>query len=121
VLRAVHPAGSGWRQAFSPELLVRVAPVVRLGRTPVRAVRGGAVRVRGQVTPRKRVVYQVLQQRIGGSYRRVGVRAVGARSGRFRSWFAPAFTGYYRVYVVAKPDAATARGRSVPHVVRVLR
>ena len=75
----------------------------------------------GQVTPRKRLVYQVLQQRIGGSYRRVGVRAVRVHAGLFTSSFAPRYAAYYRVYVVAAADAATDRGRSPLHVVRVTR
>jgi hypothetical protein len=51
----------------------------------------------------------------------VGVRAVRVRAGRFRSWFAPSYTGLYRVYVVAKADARTDRGRSRAHVVQVAR
>jgi hypothetical protein len=122
VLRAVY-SGSGldWRRSYGPELVLRVRPLLRLGPTAAEGLRGARVRVRGAVTPRKRVVYQVLQQRIRGTYRRVGVRAVAVRGGRFSSWFAPSFTGWYRVYVVAKADAATDRARSAPRVVRVQR
>ena len=46
----------------------------------------------------------------------------GAReSGRFRSSFAPGYTGLYRVYVVALADGATDRGRSQLRVIRVAR
>jgi hypothetical protein len=121
LLRAIYPGSLTWRPSYSPELLLRVAPVVTLGRTAATGVRGRRFRVSGRVTPRKTVVYQVLQQRIGGSYRRVGVLAVRVRSGRFRSSFAPGYTGLYRVYVVAPADGTTARGRSQLRVVRVAR
>ena len=121
ILRAIYAGDGLWRRSFSPEQLVRVAPLVELDPTAELAVRGRRVGVRGSVTPRKRRVYQVLQQRIRGVYRRVGVRTVRVRSGTFRSSFTPSFTGYYRVYVLAAADAATARGRSPLHVVRVAR
>ena len=91
---------------------MRVVPLVQLDATSALAVRGRPVGVRGHVTPRKRRVYQVLQQRIRGVYRQVGVRSVRVRSGRFRSSFTPSFAGLYRVYVLAAADAATDRGRS---------
>jgi hypothetical protein len=121
LLRAIYPGSTAWRPSYSAELLLRVAPVVTLGRTAATGVRGRRFRVSGRVTPSKTVVYQVLQQRIRGSYRRVGVRVVPVRAGRFRSSFAPGFTGLYRVYVVARADAATDRGRSKLRVVRVSR
>jgi hypothetical protein len=119
ILRATYSGDGFWRRSFSPEQLLRVAPVVELEPTSTLAVRGRPVGVRGHVTPRKRRVYQVLQQRIRGVYRRVGVRSVRVRSGSFRSSFTPSFAGYYRVYVLAAADGATARGRSPLHVVRV--
>ena len=76
-----------------------------LSPTTRRAVRGRPVAVRGRVSPAKAVVYQVLQQRIAGRYRRVGVRVVAVRKGRFRGSFTPSFTGRYRVYVAAKADS----------------
>jgi hypothetical protein len=121
LLRTIYPGSDTWRQSFSPEMLLHVKPVVELGQTATLGLRGRSVRVRGRVTPAKRFVYQVLQQRIRGVYRRVGVRAVQVRRGRFRSSFAPGYTGYYRVYVVAKADATTDRGRSPLHVLRVAR
>ena len=91
-----------WRRSFSPEQLLRVVPLVELDATSALAVRGRPVGVRGHVTPRKRRVYQVLQQRIRGVYRQVGVRSVRVRAGRFRSSFAPSFAGLYRVYVLRR-------------------
>ena len=76
-------------------------------------VRGRRVRLAGTVTPRKRRVYQVLQQRIRGSYRQVGVKTVRVSAGRFRSSFVPAFAARYRVYVLARADAATVGARAV--------
>jgi hypothetical protein len=121
LVRATYAGDAIWRRSYSPELLLRLAPVVTLGPTAAEAVRGRRVMVSGQVTPRKRLVYQVLQQRIGGSYRRVGVRAVRVRAGLFKSSFAPSYAAYYRVYVVAAADAATARARSPLRLVRVAR
>ena len=121
ILRATYAGDGFWRRSFSPEQLVRVTPLVELEPTSALAVRGRRVGVSGRVTPRKRRVYQVLQQRIRGVYRRVGVRTVRVRSGTFRSSFTPSFAGYYRVYVLAAADAATARGRSPLRVVRVAR
>ena len=66
LLRATYPGSLEWRRSYSPELLLRVAPVVTLGRTAATGVKGRRFRVSGRVTPRKTVVYQVLQQRIGG-------------------------------------------------------
>jgi hypothetical protein len=121
LLRATFAGDLTWRRAWSAEMPLRVTPRVTLGPTAATGVRGARVRVAGRVTPGKRLVYQVLQQRIAGVYRRVGVRAVPARGGRFRSWFAPGFTGLYRFYVVARADSATARGRSPARVLRVTR
>jgi hypothetical protein len=121
LLRASFAGDLTWRRAWSAEMPLRVTPRVTLGPTAATGVRGARVRVTGRVEPRKRLVYQVLQQRLGGVYRRVGVRPVPVRRGRFRSWFAPGFTGLYRVYVVARADAATARGRSTARVLRVTR
>ena len=119
LLRATFAGDVIWRRSYSPELFLHLTPVVTLGPTAADGVRGRRVLVSGQVTPRKRLVYQVLQQRIGGSYRRVGVRAVRVHAGLFTSSFAPRYAAYYRVYVVAAADAATDRGRSPLHVVRV--
>jgi hypothetical protein len=119
LLRATYPGSLEWRRSYSPEMLLRVAPVVTLGRTAATGIKGRSFRVSGRITPRKTVVYQVLQQRIRGAYRKVGTRAVRVRAGRFRSSFAPGYTGLYRVYVVALADGATDRGRSQLRVIRV--
>jgi hypothetical protein len=47
------------------------------------------------------------------------VRRARVRAGRFHTWFAPAYAASYRVYVVARADAKTARGRSPLRVVEV--
>ena len=45
---------------------------------------------------------------------RVGIRRLRVRAdGSFRGRFVPAAAGTYRLYVVAKADRSTARGRSV--------
>ncbi len=121
LLRATYPGSPEWRRSYSPEMLLRVAPVVTLGRTAATGIKGRRFRVSGRITPRKTIVYQVLQQRIRGSYRKVGTRAVRVRGGRFRSSFAPGYTGLYRVYVVALADGSTDRGRSQLRVIRVAR
>jgi N-acetylmuramoyl-L-alanine amidase len=121
LLRARFPGRAELPATTSPRLLLRVRPILRLARTAARAERGQILNVRGRVRPAKPLVYQVLQQRIRGSYRRVGVRAVRARHGRFRSWFIPGFSALYRVYVTTKADALTDRGRSELRVVRVRR
>jgi hypothetical protein len=77
------------------------------------------VRVSGTVTPRKRRVHLVLQQRKGTRWKRVGVSAWRVRKGRFRVSFVPASTGRYRYYLVAKGDHKTDRGSSKATVVRV--
>ena len=82
--------------------------MVKLGPTAAEGVRGRRVVVSGQVTPRKRLVYQVLQQRIAGSYRRVGMRAVRVRAGLFKSSFAPSYAAYYRVYRTSDSMIAVA-------------
>jgi hypothetical protein len=121
ILRATYSGDGFWRRSFSAEQLLRVKPLVQLDPAAGVAVRGRRVGVRGHVTPRKRRVYQVLQQRIRGVYQRVGVRSVPVRSGVFRSSFTPSFAGLYRVYVLAAADASTDRGRSPLRVVRVAR
>ena len=120
LLRAIYPGSSPGGRA-RPELLLRVTPVVTLGRTAATGVRGRRFRVSGRVTPRKTLVYQVLQQRIGGSYRRVGVRAVPVRSAAASAAGSRRLHRLYRVYVVAPADGTTARGRSQLRVVRVAR
>jgi hypothetical protein len=120
-LRARFPGRAELPASTSPRLLLRVRPILTLARTARRAVRGLPVTVRGRVSPAKPLVYQVLQQRIGDRYRRVGVRVVRARHGRFRSSFIPGFSALYRVYVATRADALTDPGRSEVRIVRVRR
>jgi hypothetical protein len=94
----------------SARLLLRLRPVIELRRPASRARPGAAVRVTGSVGPRKRIVHLVLQQRIRGRFRTVGVRRARARAGRFASSFVPAFRADYRYAVVAKSDDDTDRG-----------
>ena len=63
----------------------------------------------------------MLEQRIRGSWKRVGVRAVRARKGSFKGSFVPAYRARYRYSVVARPDLDTDRGASEPRVLRVAR
>ena len=118
LLRARFDGAYGLGPSASPRLLLRVRPVVRLADYSPRSARPPRGRAR-RVSPAKAVVYQVLQQRIAGRYRRVGVRVVAVRKGRFRGSFTPSFTGRYRVYVAAKADSVTDRGRSGLRVIRV--
>jgi N-acetylmuramoyl-L-alanine amidase len=94
----------------SARLLLRLRPVVSLRRPARRGAAGVRVPVRGTVGPRKRLVHLVLQQRIRGRFRTVGVRRVRARAGRFASSFVPAFRATYRYAVVVKSDDDTDRG-----------
>jgi hypothetical protein len=119
LLRATYAGDSVWRRSFSPEQVLRLKPLVALEPGAVTGVRGRRVRLSGTVTPRKRRVYQVLQQRIRGAYRQVGVKALRVRGGRFRSSFVPAFAASYRVYVLARADAVTSSARSPLRSVRV--
>ena len=79
-------------------------------RPPTRATRGRRVAVKGTVTPRKRVVTIVLQQKVRARWLTVGRRTVRSRRGRFSSSFVPAFRASYRYYTVAKADLDTDRG-----------
>jgi N-acetylmuramoyl-L-alanine amidase len=94
----------------SARLLLRLRPVVALRRPASRGRRGVRVPVAGTVAPRKPIVHLVLQQRIRGRFRTVGVRRVRAVQGRFASSFVPAFRADYRYAVVAKSDDDTDRG-----------
>ena len=100
------------RGASSARLLVHVSPLVSIDAPLATGRRGERLVVSGMVAPRKRFVHLVLQQRIDGRYRRVGVRRVQARRGRFSSSFVPGFAARYRYFVVVKPDLDTDRGIS---------
>jgi hypothetical protein len=96
--------------ATSARLLLRLRPLIELRRPVRRARPGRTVRVEGTVGPRKRIVHLVLQQRIRGRYRKVGVKRVRARRGSFSTSLVPAFRADYRYSVVAKSDDDTDRG-----------
>jgi hypothetical protein len=66
------------------------------------------------VHPRKRYVYLVVQQERSGRFRKVAVRKVRAKRGRFATSFTPGFADLYRYYVVAKSDDDNDRGASEP-------
>jgi N-acetylmuramoyl-L-alanine amidase len=120
-VRARFASGIELRGSSSAKLLLRVRPTLTLRRPATRARRGAKVAVSGLVAPRKRTVYVVLEQRIRGAWKRVGVRAVRARKGSFEGSFVPAYRARYRYAVVARPDLDTDRGASEPRVLRVTR
>jgi hypothetical protein len=113
-VRAVFPGAAGQRRTSSPRLLLHVRPLVTLRRPATRGAVGARVRVSGRVHPRKRYVYLVVQQERSGRFRKVAVRKVRAKRGRFATSFTPAFKDVYRYYVVAKSDDDNDRGRSEP-------
>jgi len=119
-LRVRFPGLGTLRPSNSPTLVVAVRPKVRIDRRPARASVGRKVTLRGSVSPRKRLVHQVLQLRSAGRFRTVAVKPLRVtRRGRFRGSFVPAGSATYRYYVVAKADRVTARGASRRYVLRV--
>ncbi|MDQ4048821.1 MAG: peptidoglycan recognition protein, partial [Actinomycetota bacterium] len=119
-LRARYAGSGDLRPATSPTFHVGVQPIVSISRTARRASRSTRVVVRGRVLPRKARVYQVLQQRRGRGFRTLATTALKVgRDGRFRGSFAPARSGTYRFYVVARGDHATARSSSSKLLLRV--
>jgi hypothetical protein len=110
------------RASTSPRFPIAVRPLVAVVGAPSTGAAGRRVRLRGSVAPRKRYVYQVLQQRRRGRYRTVGTRRLRVRGdGSYRGGFAPARAGVYRFYIVAKADRATARAASAKYRVVVRR
>jgi hypothetical protein len=118
-VRLRYPGQPSVPGATSARLLLRLRPTIELRRPVRRARPDSAVRVEGTVGPRKRLVHLVLQQRIRGRFRSVGVRRVRARAGRFSSSFVPAFRADYRYAVVAKSDDDTDRGSTGWQALRV--
>ncbi len=113
LLRVRFAGLGGLRASTSQRFPLRVRPVVSVSEPRSRVAVGRYVRFSGTVSPRKRLVSQVLQQRRGGRWRTVGTRRLRvSRDGSFRGRFAPLSLGAYRFYVVAKRDRATARGAS---------
>jgi N-acetylmuramoyl-L-alanine amidase len=96
--------------AFSTRLLLRLRPVIEVRRARKRARRWQRVPVRGTVGPRKPFLRLVVQQHVGGRWRKVGAKTVRARRGRFTTSFVPGFRDRYRYSVVAKSDDDTDRG-----------
>ncbi|MBD0280741.1 MAG: N-acetylmuramoyl-L-alanine amidase [Thermoleophilaceae bacterium] len=118
-VRARFPGRNGLRGSGSPRLLLRLRPVVTIDPPPTAARAGLAVSITGGVSPRKRVLRLVLQQRLGATWRTVGTRTVLTRRGRFATSFIPPSDGRYRFYVVAVPDDDTDRGSSDRYELRV--
>jgi len=98
--------------ASSATVRLLVRPRLRLLNPPEEGAKGKRVRFRGTVAPRKRIVWQVLALRRRGHWKRVGVRRLKARRGRFRGSFLPESAGDFRYYVTTRPDKSNARGRS---------
>jgi hypothetical protein len=116
----VRYAGSAQvRSAASARLLLNLRPVLTFIRPPKRGVRGRRVVVAGTVAPRKRAVTVVFQQRIRGSWRKVGARSARTRRGRFETSFVPGFRAPCRYYAVARADLDTDRGASKIRSLRV--
>jgi hypothetical protein len=109
-VRMRFPGRPDLRGAYSTRLLLRLRPAITLRRPRARFTPGRPVPLAGTVGPRKRFVHLVLQQHIRGRYRRVAVRAVRARQGRFETDFVAAFRDRYRYSVVVKPDDDSDRG-----------
>jgi hypothetical protein len=121
-LRVRYLGSSTLRPGTSPRFTVKVKPVVKLVRLPRRGRAGAATVFRGKVTPAKRYVWQVLQQRRRGRYRTVGARRIRVKAdGTFRGRFVPSSKAVYRFYVVAKLDRATVRGASKAYRLSVAR
>jgi N-acetylmuramoyl-L-alanine amidase len=111
-VRVRYAGSSDVRAAASPQLLLRLRPVLAFTTPPTTAKRGRRLTVKGTVGPRKRVVDIVFQQEVSGRWRTVGRRAARTRRGRFSTSFTPAFRASYRYYAVARSDLDTDRGAS---------
>ena len=120
-VRIRFAGGAGQLASVSAAIELGVKPQLSMATLAVAGV-GRKTALRGTVTPRKRAVFQVLQQRRAGRFRTVGVKALRVvRGGSFSGSFVPAASGLYRVYVVAKADAVTQRGVSERRLVRTSR
>jgi hypothetical protein len=118
-IRAHFPGRVEHQPSSSASTVLRVRPRFSLRPPPPRGVRGRLVPIRGRVSPAKPRLYLVLQVRRGGTFRRLALRLVPVRRGRFRTSFTPPGAGVYRFYLVAKADRATVRARTEPRVVAV--
>jgi hypothetical protein len=111
----------GFRGSGSTRMLLRLRPLITIDRPPTRARVRSVVPITGRVAPRKRVLRLVVQQRVGGRWRKVGARTVLARRGLFSTSFVPRSSGRFRFYVAAKSDLDTDRGSSPRLELRVRR
>ena len=118
-VRARFPGSADVRPASSPRLLLRLRPLVTFTRPPARATRGRRLSVKGTVSPRKRVVNVVFQQRVRSRWRTVGRRAVRTVKGRFATSFVPAFRASYRYYAAVRSDLDTDRAATKMVALRV--
>ena len=120
-IRARFQGRSGLRASSSRSSTLRVRALVTLTRAPLTGVAGVRVRVRGKVSPAKRLVWMIVRRQRGGVWQLRGEKILRVRRGRFAGSFRPARAGSYRVYVVARADKVTDRGRSRAHGVTVTR
>jgi hypothetical protein len=120
-VRTRYRGRTGLRRSGSSRLLLHLRPVISITSAPTRGRVGVPVAVRGRVAPRKRFVYLVAQRRTEGAWRRVRVRAVRVRRGRFRASFVPRDPGRHRFSLVSRFDLDTDRSRLGPYVLRVRR
>jgi hypothetical protein len=111
----------GFRGSGSTRLLLRLRPLITIDRVPSRAKALSIVPITGRVAPRKRVLRLVVQQQVGGNWRKVAARTVLARRGLFSTSFVPSSAGRFRLYVAAKADDDTDRGSSLPSELSVSR
>jgi hypothetical protein len=111
----------GFRGSGSTRLLLRLRPLITIDRVPSRAKALSTVPITGRVAPRKRVLRLVVQQQVGGNWRKVAARTVLARRGLFSTSFVPSSAGRFRLYVAAKADDDTDRGSSLPSELSVSR
>jgi hypothetical protein len=118
-VRLRWPGRAELRRATSSRLLLHLRPLIALRSPAGSGVPGERVRVSGTISPRKRFVTLVLQQRSRGRYRKVGARAVRVRRGRFSTAFVPAFSADYRYAVVSVNDADTDRASTGWQALRV--
>lgn len=119
-LRAHFPGQGELREANSKVVALAVKPRLTITRRPKRARTRGRAAVLGTVSPRRTIVYQVLQQRRGKRWKVVGSKAVRTtRKGAFSTFFVPAAEGRYRFYVAVRKDSKFARSASKAYPVTV--
>ena len=121
-LRASFSGSGDLLPTASAPLAVAVRPIITLTRAPGVGATGARTVLRGDVQPRKRFVWQVLEVRRGSRWLTVGVKRLPVgRDARFRGSFIPAGSTLYRYYVMSRADAVTARGASAKYPLRVPR